>query len=351
MIDRSEREIMENWSQSENPVVSVCCTTYNHESYISDAIDGFLKQETDFPFEIIIRDDCSTDRTAEIIRRYVSKYPSIIKTIYEEENQYSKGVKPMFAVFKKAKGEYLALCEGDDYWTDTEKLQVQVKNMIDNPGVDLSFHCSTELRDNIIVGPTAEHSGASKIFTTSEVILGDGAFCPTASLMVKRYVISGIPSWFYAISPTGDYFLQIYGSLRGGALYINRNMSVYRLGAPTSWTSTTQDLEKRLIFTKQFEQALSCFRNDYSVYRYETKTVISRHCMRFLTDSSLSKEVKESVYVRYKENLSSNQRIYWLLICRNPMIYKAFADIRKKVRYYEFRSWTKKMLKKATLIS
>ncbi|RLA52874.1 MAG: glycosyltransferase family 2 protein [Gammaproteobacteria bacterium] len=126
MIDRTEQEIMENWPQSENPVVSVCCTTFNHENYIGEAIDSFLMQKTNFPFEIIVRDDCSTDRTSSILRDYVHKYPDLIKPIYEAENQYSKGVKAMPVVYKKAVGAYFALCEGDDYWTDPLKLQKQV---------------------------------------------------------------------------------------------------------------------------------------------------------------------------------------------------------------------------------
>lgn len=139
MKDRTEQDIMKNWGAIAPPVVSVCCTTYNHENYISEAIDGFLIQETNFPFEIIIRDDCSTDKTASIVRAYVEKYPKIIKPIYETENQYSKGVKPMPEVFKRAIGKYFALCEGDDYWTDPLKLQKQVDFLEDNPEYVITY--------------------------------------------------------------------------------------------------------------------------------------------------------------------------------------------------------------------
>ena len=86
MIKRTEEEITENWSAEEEPVVSVCCTTYNHENCSVEAIDGFLMQETDFPFEIIVRDDCSTDQTASIVRGYAEKEPNIIKPIFEIEH-------------------------------------------------------------------------------------------------------------------------------------------------------------------------------------------------------------------------------------------------------------------------
>jgi len=127
VINISEQDLMQNWHKPDKPLVSICCTTYNHEAFITTALDGFLIQKTDFPFEILIRDDCSTDNTAQIIREYVKKYPHIIKPIYEAENQFSKGVKPMPVLYRRALGEYIALCEGDDYWTCKDKLSRQVK--------------------------------------------------------------------------------------------------------------------------------------------------------------------------------------------------------------------------------
>jgi len=103
MYNISEEKIMQNWKGDFcKPVVSVCCTTYNHENYIAETIDGFLMQKSDFPFEILIRDDCSTDRTAEIVKQYAEQYPQLIKPIYEKENTFSKGVAPMRQLFKIA---------------------------------------------------------------------------------------------------------------------------------------------------------------------------------------------------------------------------------------------------------
>ena len=122
----------------DNVVVSVCCITYNHEKYIRETLEGFVSQKTDFPFEIIIHDDASTDKTREIIEEYKKTYPDIIKPIYQEENQYSKGVDPFYAyVFPAAKGKYFAMCEGDDYWTDPYKLQKQVDFLEANPDYGL----------------------------------------------------------------------------------------------------------------------------------------------------------------------------------------------------------------------
>lgn len=125
---RMQEDIKRGWKK-DLLVVSICCITYNHEKYISDALDGFLMQETDFPFEILIHDDASTDNTPDIIRKYEEKYPDIIKPIFQKENQKSKlgsGMNPTFN-YPRAKGKYIALCEGDDYWTEPLKLQKQVK--------------------------------------------------------------------------------------------------------------------------------------------------------------------------------------------------------------------------------
>lgn len=109
-------------------MVSIYCMAYNHEKYIRQTFEGFLKQNTDFKYEVIVHDDASTDKTAEIIREYEEKYPDIFKAIYQKENQYSKGIK-VFDTFiaPVIKGRYVAVCEGDDFWTDAEKLKLQVE--------------------------------------------------------------------------------------------------------------------------------------------------------------------------------------------------------------------------------
>lgn len=140
MIEITQEKVMQNWN-GEIPLVSISCITYNHEPYIMQTLDGFLMQKTRFPFEVLIHDDASTDRTADIIREYEKKFPKIIKPIYQKENQYSKGNRAILAsfVYPRAKGKYITLCEGDDYWIDENKLQKQVDFMEQNPDVGLTY--------------------------------------------------------------------------------------------------------------------------------------------------------------------------------------------------------------------
>lgn len=137
------------WPEESTPLVSISCITYNHVNFIRDAIEGFLMQETTFPVEILIHDDASTDGTVDIIREYAEKYPHLFKPIYQTENQYSKGVKISSTYnFPRAQGKYIALCEGDDYWTDPMKLQKQVEFLEENE--DYSFSCHRfKLKDEL----------------------------------------------------------------------------------------------------------------------------------------------------------------------------------------------------------
>ena len=226
-------------------MVSVICNTYNHEKYIKSALDGFVMQKTNFEYEVLIHDDASTDSTADIIREYEKKYPDIIKPIYQSENQYSKKV-PISKTYQysRAKGKYIAICEGDDYWTDPFKLQKQFDMMEAHPEVDMCAHAA-QLEKN---GNLAEFVMPSKedcLFTVEDVIYGGGGFVATASLFYRTALIQE-PQKFMEILFL-DYTLQISGSLHGGMLYLADCMSVYRVDTESSWSvSIGKNLQKRM---------------------------------------------------------------------------------------------------------
>jgi glycosyltransferase involved in cell wall biosynthesis len=138
---QDEKALIESWCGVDaTPVVSVCCVTYNHERYIADCLEGILAQRTRFPFEVLLHDDASMDCTRDVILEYEQRFPSLLRPIYQTCNQYSQGrnVNPEFN-FVRARGKYLAICEGDDVWLDVTKLQSQVDFLESNPGYSLCF--------------------------------------------------------------------------------------------------------------------------------------------------------------------------------------------------------------------
>ena len=238
---RTEDEIIANWKGDiDKPVVSICCITYNHEPYIEDALEGFLIQETDFPFEILIHDDASTDRTADIIREYEAKYPRLIKPIYQTENQYSINVNlPFKNTWDAAKGEYIAMCEGDDYWTASKKLQIQHDNMKNNPSCFMCFHPALQVSESQQPHVRNRYKDGT-VFRLDEIVKKGGGFYPTASSFFRAVIVKKIPSWFW-LHPTGDFPLAVLASTCGNICYLDKVMSVYRSHA----TSVTHNKEAR----------------------------------------------------------------------------------------------------------
>jgi glycosyltransferase involved in cell wall biosynthesis len=178
------------------PLVSICCTTYNHQAFIGDAIESFLAQKTNFTIELVIHDDASTDGTADIIRAYEKKYPNLIKPIYQTENQHSKGLKISSLNNKMAKGKYLAICEGDDYWVDPYKLQKQVDYMETHPECSLCVHAAfVVLQNKKKLRSCIQASQSDKIFNVEEVIAGDGGLFATNSMLYPAK-FNELPSFF-----------------------------------------------------------------------------------------------------------------------------------------------------------
>lgn len=121
-------------------MVSIICITYNHEKFIRTALNSFLMQKTIFEYEILVHDDASTDNTAKILKEYEAKYPNLFKVIYQKVNQFQNGKSPISILLEKAKGKYLAFCEGDDYWVDSKKLQKQIDFLENNPEYSAVYH-------------------------------------------------------------------------------------------------------------------------------------------------------------------------------------------------------------------
>lgn len=278
-------------------MVSVVCIAYNQEKYIADAIDSFLMQKTDFAYEILIHDDASTDDTANIIRKYESKYPDLIKAIYQEVNQYSQGKHVGLFCYEIAKGKYIAVCEGDDFWTDPNKLQKQVDYMESHPDCSLCVHAAYVSNcDRTKLKPNIRPNHGNKIFTVEEIIAGGGGIFVTNSMMYPAESDKYRPSYFDK-SPIGDYPLYIYLATKGTVYYIDEFMSAYRTGVPDSWTSRNSSIDKQISHFGQVEVLLNEI-NKSTEYQYDQviKNVILNNNFRLALAQSKYHELKAAKY-------------------------------------------------------
>lgn len=321
MLDRTQEQIMQAWNVDDTCLVSVICITYNHELYIREAIKSFLIQETKFPFEIIIHDDASTDNTPNIIKEYHSLYPDIIKPIFQQENQYSKGgFKPSIYAASFSKGKFIALCEGDDYWISKQKLQIQIEAMQEHPEVDFSFHSAYRLCNGVRDKKPSWVYGQDKILYPDTILSITGQFSPTASYILRREIIENLPEWFFETAPVGDFFLEMYGAKRGGALYIDKPMSIYRVKAVNSWSSSMKrGSVNRLRQSQDMLASLQLLKNDFPDYSEAFKT-------------------KEAACLYQMANfylLTKNDELFKKYI-EDSVIKYSFFSIKQKI-FYKFR--------------
>jgi len=242
---KEEDVITKDWPDDELPLLSICCITFNHASYIEEAINSFLMQETNFPFEIIIHDDASIDGTSDIIRAYASKYPKIIKPIIQVENQFSKGglINPRL-VFPKAVGKYIALCEGDDYWVDTQKVQKQIEFLEANSEYVITYSDCAPFDENGVV--SMDFGGAKRDLEAVELKKAVPIYTLTACF---RNVINGIPQDLMA-ARYGDLILwSLLGHYGKGKYLPDILPSAYRVhsGGIASMKSTKEKYKMLLI--------------------------------------------------------------------------------------------------------
>lgn len=297
--------------------VTIVCAVFNHAKYLRRALDGFVMQKTSFRFIALIHDDCSTDESADIIRQYESKYPHLIKGIYETENQYSKGNGALrAAIVPFINSKYVAFCEGDDYWTDPLKLQKQYDALEKNDLCDICSHSVERISEkgdstNTYISPSYK----DKVFTIKEVIYGGGGFVGTSSLFMRSNIYTENPPFRMAL--TCDYTLQIFGSLRGGMLFLKDKMSIYRLASEGSWTNRMKaDWKKQYLFQNRIVNMLLEL-DKYSDLKYHDTIAKTVH------------------------------RIYWEQVYNNMSVIEAF---RRKLLFlippkYRFKMIIKSILK------
>lgn len=262
---------MEN--QSSDIMVSVWCRTYNHVKYIRDALDGFVSQQTNFVYQVVVFDDASTDGTSDIVREYGAKYPDIIHVIVAEKNTYRRPDSREITMDiwnQYLTGKYIAFCEGDDFWIDKNKLQIQVDYMEAHPECSMYVHnalwlnCQSGLMKagDPFAGCTDRNASAE------ELIMQYNGYPSTASFLFRGEQIRK-PQFFYEISAS-DYATILYALSAGEVYYSSRIMSVYRVFADSSYAVRMQQ-DENLRFYFYFRMLIFLDKYDcYTKRKYHT---------------------------------------------------------------------------------
>lgn len=332
-IDRDmDRDMNRDMDQSTaqdadgQPFVSICCITYNHEAYIRSALDGFLSQKTDFLFEILIHDDASQDGTADIIREYERRYPGQIRPILREENQYSKGISNISIFnFPRARGKYIAMCEGDDYWTDPYKLQKQIDYLEAHPDCALCFHSAViqSVDGSKAEGMMRPYKGNRRIEPGRIVDKTSGY--PTASLTFPAYIVKELPD-YYVNCPVGDIPMQLMMAAEGYGWYMDEPMCVYRVGVASSWTTLMRqgDYEnKQKRYYRQMKEMYRAF-DQATEGRFHKEAVNASRRIYFLTQVNTKHydQVMKKEFRHFYKELSLRTRFFIRFEIWMPGLYR-----------------------------
>jgi glycosyltransferase involved in cell wall biosynthesis len=224
------------------PKVSVAMITYNHEKYITQAVESVMMQETDFPYELVIGEDCSTDRTREICVELQRKYPDRIRLLLPEKNI---GIQPNFVqTLKGCDGEFIALLEGDDYWTAKEKLQKQVRFLESNPDCSSCCHPVTRFYEDGSQPPYKYHALKQDRFSLEQIIVGHVG--QTCSVVFRNHFRGQFPEWFSQMA-FGDWSLGILNAEHGLMGYMDEVLAAYRTHPGGIWGNS-----KRIWQLEQF---------------------------------------------------------------------------------------------------
>ena len=322
-------------------MVSVCCIVYNHEKYLRKCLDGFIMQKCNFKYEVIIHDDASTDSSPEIIREYCEKYPDIFVPILQTENQYSKGVRiGCTYIYPKVRGKYVALCEGDDYWTDPNKLQKQFDALEQYPDCHICLHrVDFVSEDDKLIGrglplkcKNGKNSGEDLI---KRIAKFSYPFNTTSYFMlakdIKQYA-EDTPA-FAMVQGSGDVPLLLFFSTKENYYYIDEVMSHYRAGSVGSWSERMQSRS-----TAEKDHADKLYQDRMNLFDEYTDGKYNRYCKIALKNrrykrALMDNDYKELIKLEYRKFLKQNSlkaQIKIYLYAFMPRTLKLYDDRKNK---------------------
>lgn len=248
-----------------SPLVSVLMITYNHEQYIRDAIEGVLLQKTTFPIELVIGEDCSTDKTRSICIEYQKKYPDIIRLILNEKNLGAH--LNLINVLSSCNGKYIALCEGDDYWTNPNKLQIQIDFLENNPDYVGCCHNVYKVDKNKNIINKVLPFNTNQDLTLNNLALQNTI--PTLSLVFKNdtNLITYLNKFKNPI--VSDYIINLYLAKNGKIKYLNQIMGNYRFHESGVVSSCTYHVHKKLFHLTAWVDLINSLKKDFPEVKNE----------------------------------------------------------------------------------
>lgn len=282
-----------------DPCVSICCIAYNQEKYIRNAIESFLMQKSSYSIEILIHDDASTDKTAHIIKTYADQHKNI-KPIFQSKNQFSKNIGSinMRFVFPKAKGKYIAICDGDDYWTDPYKVQKQVDFLEKNSEYGLVFTDADYFDQNTgNITKSYDHFFKKKIPNgyVFETLLYINPFIASTALFTKSMLNNlSYPFMRDQSFRMGDKVLWLHIAAQKKIGYINQSMAVYRVQKNSA--SHSININKYISFIAE-SQKVSKYFADY--FNYQISENKLNKLSRYAILSQCILEKKYAFIVKY----------------------------------------------------
>lgn len=279
-------------------MVTVILFVFNHARFLAKTLKSIEIQSLKNDFEIIIHDDASTDGSIDICKRFQTESAHSVTILQQTLNKVGRKISFWPEIIERCRGNLIAITDGDDFWATPLKLEIQCNALGVLPNVDLCFHrvVTVDHASEEVTGPLCDYGDEPKLFSTATVIEGDGGFMPTVSLMFRKSVLQNLPQWFFRPPTVEDYFLQIQGSLRGGAIYLPLWGGIRREGDPNSWTQRTINDTK----------ILSTFRINLITNMLDLAETIPSHFLPNL----------EKVIMRY-----------FFLVCTDAMTRRQYNDV------------------------